>query len=262
MVLKQFSVRVLALLSVFGFVVAGMVVAVAAMPMADAPSPSSAASAAELATAAEAIVESFETTVASSQSFKNGQEELEHRAYVTAIIANAVPEAEGDAKWKANALAVRDAALALAKIKSQNPAQTKVKEIKGLLGGGTVGDTKPMKYLEITSLQHVMKEVNDRNRALTKNVRSNNFKRAQKEVTRDAQMLALLGAIARADTKSAQQAKKPQADFEKFADALVTHSKSLAEAAKKGDAGAATDAYKAVRQACADCHADFRPDIE
>ena len=261
MALKQFTVRVLGLLGVSVLLVAGMVTT-AAMPLADPPNPSGAAGAAELATAAEAIVESLETTVANPQSFKGGQEELERKAYVIALIANALPEAEGDANWKANALAVRDAALALAKIKVQGPAQNKLKEIKGLLGGGTAGDAKPMKYLEVASLQNVMKEVNDRNRTLMKNMKATNFKRAQKEVTRDAQLLALLGAIARADTKSAQQAKKPQADFEKFADALFTNSKSLADAAKKGDATAANDAYKAVKKACADCHADFRPDIE
>jgi cytochrome c556 len=251
------------LLGISVVIAAGVVVAAAAMPLADPPKPSSAASAAELAAAAEAIVESLEPTVANADSFKGGAEEVEHKGYVIALLANAVSEAEGDAKWKANALSVRDAAVALAKAKAQGAAQSKVKEIKGMFGGGSAGEAKSMKYLDITSLQHVMKEVNDRNRALTKNIKTaTKFKSSQDTVTRDAQMLAFLGAIARADTKAAQQAKKPQADYEKFADALVTNSKTLTEASKKGDANAVGDAFKAVRKACADCHADFRPDVE
>jgi hypothetical protein len=230
---------------------------------ADAPKPSAAATAAELAAAAEEIVKSLEPTVASPQAFKQGEEEVEHKAYVIALVANAVADAEGEARWKSAAVAVRDAALDLAKTKNQANAAKTVKAIQDLMnGGGAAASGKPMPFLQVASLTHVMKEVNERNRALTKNTRSTQFARKKDDVARDAQMLALLGAIARADTKSAEDAKKPQADFEKFADDLVHHSKTLASAAKKADASAVSESYKAVKKACADCHLIYRPDIE
>jgi cytochrome c556 len=243
---------------------AATVVAVSGMmlPAADAPMPSGAASAADLAAAAEEIVKGLEPTVASATSFKQDQEGVEHSAYVLALIANSIPEAEGDAKWKTGALAVRDAALELAKAKAQTAAAKAVKDIKSLTEGAgkASGDSKPMKPLEVCSLTHVMKEVNNRNRPMRKNLRA--LARNQETVRRDAQVWAVLAAAARTDTKSAQTAKKPQEPFVKYSDEFFTYAKSLADAAKKGDQNAANEALKSVSAACANCHKDYRPDIE
>jgi cytochrome c556 len=243
---------------------AAAVVAISGMmlPVADAPTPSAAASAADLAAAAEEIVKGLEPTVASATSFKQDQEGVEHNAYVLALIANSIPDAEGDAKWKASALAVRDAALELAKAKAQTAAAKAVKDIKSLTEGAgkAAGAGKAMKPLEVCSLTHVMKEVNNRNRPMRKNLRA--LARNQDTVRRDAQVWAVLAAAARNDTKSAQTAKKSQEPFEKLSDEFFTHSKSLADAAKKGDQNAANEALKAVSAACANCHKDYRPDLE
>jgi cytochrome c556 len=240
-------------------VLVGYVVVVSA---ADVLNPSGVASAAELAAAAEELAGSLDATVTSPTSFKQSEEEVQHKGFIIALIANTVAEAEGDAKWKSNALAVRDAALSLAKAKSQPNAEKAHKELKASFGGGSSGAGQVMKPLDVLSLDHVMVEVNNRNRTLTKNTRSTTFSRNKEAVARDAIMLALLAAAARQDTHSAQEAKKSQAEFEKFADQMINHAKELAAAAKKGDASAASTSYKAVKKACTECHAVFRPDIE
>src|SRR5438552_2084720 len=109
--------RLPAVSSLAVMIVAALMVSVLAATV-DTPKPSNAASAAELAAAAEDLVKALEPTVSNATSFKQGADEVEHKGYVIALIANAVAEAEGDAKWKANASAVRDAAMNLAKAKS------------------------------------------------------------------------------------------------------------------------------------------------
>ncbi len=238
-------------------VVAASALAVVGLGLAaaDAPKAGSAASAAELAAAAEEVIKAFDA--------KLGDEDAARKGSILALLANAVAEAEGEAKWKSNALAVRDAAIALSKgAKSQATVDKQVREIKGLIQGGKGAEGKPMKYLEIASLEHVMKEVNDISRPMTKNLRGTLFAKNKDQVARDAQVWAVLAAVACTDTKSAVTAKKPQADFEKYADEFFNSAKGLAAAAKKGDQSAASEAHKAVRKACADCHAVYRPDIE
>jgi cytochrome c556 len=237
---------------------AAVLASVVAAAVGDAAKPSAAAKAAELAVAAEDLAKSLEPTVTNATSFKSGADEVEHKGYVIALIANAVAESEGDAKWKANALTVRDAALTLAKAKSQPNADKAYKELQGLLGGGKGGEGKPMKYLDVATLEHVMKEVNERDKALNKNIKGTAFARNKDRVAQDASVWALLAAIARADTKTAEKMKKPQADFEKHADAFFAGAKSLAAAAAKGDQAGATEARKTTRATCTACHTDFR----
>ena len=237
---------------------AALTVSVVAAVVADPAKPSAAARAADLAEAAEHLAGSLEATVSNATSFKSGADDVEHKGYIIALLAQAVSESEGDAKWKGNALAVRDAAMSLAKAKSQPNADKTYKALKGLFGGGSGGEGKPMKYFDIATLEHVMKEVNERDKALNKNLKSTAFARNKENIARDANVWAVLAAVARADTKTSEKMKKPQADFEKQADAFFAGAKSLAAAAAKGDQAGATDARKAVKAACTACHTDFR----
>jgi cytochrome c556 len=241
---------------------AGLIVSAVGATVAETAKPAAAAKAADIAAAAEDLVKSLESTVSNATSFKAGDEDVARKGAIIAILANAVSEAEGDAKWKVSALVVRDAAMNLAKAKNQPAADKALKEIKSAIESGKGAEGKPMKYLDITTLETVMKEVNERNKVMTKNLRGANFNKSKDAIARDATVWSVLAGVARSDTKSAEKAKKPQADFEKFADDFFTHAKSLAAAAAKGDQTAGTEAGKAVRKACADCHAVYRPDIE
>jgi hypothetical protein len=241
---------------------AALVVTGVAAPLADTAKPGAAAKASDIAAAAEDLVKSLASTVSDAKAFEQGQEEVARKGAIIAVLANAVSEAEGEAKWKASALAVRDAAMNLAKAKGQAAADKAFNEVKKLLESDKPVEGKPMTYFEIASLEIVMKEVNERNKTMTKNLRGTNFTKNKEAIVRDATVWAVLAGIARSDTTSAESAKKPQAEFEKFADAFFTHSRALAAAAAKGDQAAGTEAGKGARKACADCHAVFRPDIE
>jgi cytochrome c556 len=237
---------------------AGLVVPVVVASVIEAAKPAAAAKAAELAAAAEELAKSLEPTVTNATSYKSGSDEVEHKGYIIALIANAVAESEGDATWKANALSVRDAALSLAKAKSQPNAEKAYKELQGLFGGGKGGEGKPMKYLDVASLEHVMKEVNERDKQLNRNIKGTAFARNKAKIAQDAQVWALLAAVAREDKSTSEKMKKPQADFEKHSDAFFAGAKSLAAAAAKGDQPAATEARKTTKAACTNCHSDFR----
>ncbi len=242
---------------------AGMALAVASA-LADPVKPSQVASAGDLVAVVEDVVKSLEPTVASPQSFDKNKEEVEHKGYVIALIANAVSEAQGEAQWKGNAAAVRDKGIELAKAKSQANAAKAVQGIKDSMSAAkpSGGSSGAKKYLDIAPLEQVMKEVNERNRAVTKNMRGTGFSRNKEAIARDAEMFALLGSIAREDKQAAEKAKKPQAEYEKYADELVAGSQQLAQAAKKADANGAKEAFNSVKKACSQCHAVFRPDIE
>ncbi len=255
---KNSLVRFPAVSSLVVMVGAALLVPVVAATVIDAAKPAAAAKAADLAVAAEELAKSLEPTVTNAGSFKSGADEVEHKGYIIALLANAVAESEGDAPWKANALAVRDAALTLAKAKSQPNADKAYKELQALFGGGKGGEGKPMKYLDVASLEHVMKEVNERDKQLNRNIKGTAFARSKAKVAQDANVWALLAAVARADTTTSEKMKKPQADFEKHSDAFFAGAKSLAAAAAKGDQAAATEARKTTKAACTNCHSDFR----
>lgn len=237
---------------------AAVLFSVVSAAVVDTVKPSQAAKATDLAAAAEDVTKSLEEAVADDDAFKKSQEDVEHKGYVIALLANAVSESEGDAKWKGRALAVRDAGVNLAKAKSVSDAQKALKEIQGLFGGGEAGDRKPMNYLDIATLEHVMKEVNDRDKLLNRNLKGTQFARNKENIVRDANVWALLAAIARADTKTAEQMKKPQADYDKHCDEFFKQAKNLAAAAGKGDQAKSTEARKAAKAACTNCHTDFR----
>lgn len=242
--------------------VAGMLVPAIAATITETAKPAAAAKAAQIAAAAEDLVKSLDSAVTDAAAFKQAEDDVARKGAIIALLANAVSEADGDAKWKASALGVRDAAMTLAKAKTQPAADKALKEVKGLIDSGKAAEGKPIKYLDITTLEIVMKEVNERNKNVTKNLRGTNFTKNKEAIARDATVWAVLAGVAHADTKSAERAKKPQGDFEKFADDFFTHAKSLAAAATSGDQSAGTEAGKAVRKACADCHGVYRPDIE
>jgi Cytochrome C' len=237
-----------------------LVVTGVAATIVDTAKPSGAAAAPDIAAAAEDVVKSID--VSDAAAFKKAADDLPRKGAVIALLATAVSESNGDVKWKPSALAVRDAAMNLAKAKGQPAADKALKEIKSLLDSDKPVDGQPMKYLDITTLEIVMKEVNERNKSMTKNLKGTNFAKNKEAIARDATVWAVLAGVARTDTKSAEKAKKPQADFEKFADEFFTQAKNLAEAAAKGDQATGTSVSKLVKKACADCHAVYRPDIE
>jgi hypothetical protein len=241
-------------------VVAGTALLISAVSAAviDPAKTSAAAKAADLASAAEDLLKTLETMVSDSTAYKQNEDDVVHRGYVIALIANAVAESEGDAKWKGGSLAVRDAALTLAKAKNHADASKAYKEVQALIGGGKGSEGKPMKYLDIASLEHVMKEVNERDKQLNRNLKGTAFARNKETVFRDANVWALLAAIARADTKTAEQMKKPQADYDKHCDDFFMGAKNLAAAAAKGDQAKAVEARKSAKAACTNCHSDFR----
>jgi cytochrome c556 len=229
---------------------------------ADLPKLAEVVAASDLAGAANDLLTSIEPKVADTTALKEAGDEVEHKAYVLALIANGIGRAQGDAAWKKNAGQVREVALKLAKTKSAPEASKLVAEMRSLMAGGGSGAADSEKpWADVSPLKHVMKEVQELRRPISKNTRGAGLKSKKDVVARDAALWAFLGYVARHDTGAAKQAKKSQADYEKFADEFIAGSRALSEAARKGDADAVKKAVSRASKACTDCHEVFRPDV-
>jgi cytochrome c556 len=117
-----------------------------------------------------------------------------------------------------------------------------------------------------TPLGKLMEKVNKHNTTIQKGVRSKqNFAKAQKDVEKSAKELVKLAKEAKDMKDAAKKAKdvaEPEKKWDEYMDAFIKSSEELGEVA--GKAGAkfedAKDAFTKVKNACADCHKDFRKD--
>jgi cytochrome c556 len=117
-----------------------------------------------------------------------------------------------------------------------------------------------------TPLGKVMEKVNKADAALRKNTRNNiAFTKGQKDVVKDAKELVKLAKEAKDMKDAAKKAKdveNPEKKWDEYMDSFIKTSEELEKVA--GKAGTkfqdAKDAYGKVKNACADCHKDFRKD--
>jgi len=118
---------------------------------------------------------------------------------------------------------------------------------------------------EDSPLHKLMEQVNAKNLAVTKGVRTAvAFKKAQKEVVDSAEELVKLSKQARDMGKDAVKKAKDVPDaaskWTTLMDVFTTTSENLAKVAGKSDATQvqAKDAHTAVKKACTECHNVFR----
>ncbi|MBI3463869.1 MAG: cytochrome c [Planctomycetes bacterium] len=216
----------------------------------------------DLAAAAGAVADELAPALASADTFEKAKD-LKRPAYALALLANAVAMADGSVQWKGSAGQVRDAALRLARTESYNDASSAFGEIKDLLAGGATkaSQGKPMTWVEIAPIKEFMVEVNVRNRALTKMVRTPaQFKQDAEKMRRNAAVLELFGSIT-AEHPKPKDGKGSDEEWQKWSAAMRDGAAALAKAAKAGDAPAAKTALNKMRASCSDCHAKFRPDV-
>lgn len=202
----------------------------------------------------------FEKDLASEDEFKKKDKLLAQNAYTFAILAHAVNDHDQKAKlpWGANALAVRDAAIAFAKAKDYAAAQAGHQQLKDLLLRGKAdGPAKDLKWNQLAPLKEVMLVVNRRNSfGLRRGLRSK-----QPEASRHATVIALLQRVARDDHHEV----KNSADIPTWVKSADTTAEAFAELAtmirerKNDEAG---KKFRTNQNLCNDCHKVFRPDVE
>jgi cytochrome c556 len=124
----------------------------------------------------------------------------------------------------------------------------------GLTTGATGGDDSP--------IHKIMEQVNTRNRAIGKRLRSPTALEAagRKSLAADAASLIRLGKQARTLTEPASERKKSQQDWTRAVDDLIRTSDDLAKVI--ADPGSsrpqATQSYQKLQKTCASCHTSFR----
>ena len=116
-------------------------------------------------------------------------------------------------------------------------------------------------------LGKVMEKVNKHNSTIKKGVRTKvAFKsKAQKDVETSAKELVKLAKEAKDMKEAAKKAKDvadPEKKWDEYMDEFIKTSEELGKVAAKNGAKFedAKDAYNKVKNACADCHKDFRKD--
>jgi cytochrome c556 len=136
-----------------------------------------------------------------------------------------------------------------------------------LLGIGVLAGPSFSKAADDESpLGKIMEKVNKNDSTIKKGVRTEvAFKKAQKDVEKGAKELVKLAKEAKDIKDAAKKAKDvadPEKKWDEYMDEFIKTSEELGKVA--GKAGAkfqdAKDAYNKVKNACADCHKDFRKD--
>lgn len=217
-------------------------------------------SAADLQTEVNELADRLVADTATAPSFKQNGEAVEHAAYVLAIWTNVAIDHDGTLPFKANAAAIRDKALAIAKTKTQSVAQSNAAEIKKLVHGeaGAAGDPgAALKWTDLCPLDQLMEEVNPRSNALRRAIRPATFNKLAKQASHDAAVLAALAHIAEHHTKKAEAEKKVD-EWKKYAANLRNASVELSKAAADKNANVAKAAHSKVVKACNECHQEFR----
>jgi tetrahydromethanopterin S-methyltransferase subunit F len=111
-------------------------------------------------------------------------------------------------------------------------------------------------------IQEIMEQVNTRNRAIGRALRSSSAleSASRKGLAADAASLVQLGKKARALTGPARDRQKPQAEWTRAADDLLRAAEELAKVI--ADPGSsrprATQSYQKLQKTCINCHSAFR----
>ncbi len=128
-----------------------------------------------------------------------------------------------------------------------------------------LGTAFAMAQDEDSPLHKLMEQVNAKNLAITKGVRTPvAFKKSQKVVTDSATDLAKLSKEARAFKEPSEQQKQPFDTWTQLMDDMTKASEELAKVAGEGDDVAtqakAKKAHAAIKKSCTACHNVFRVD--
>ncbi len=117
-------------------------------------------------------------------------------------------------------------------------------------------------------LEKIMEKVNKHNSTIQKAVRKREtFVKAQKDIVKRSKELITLAKDAKKIKDAVKKAKNvadPVKKWDTYMDDFIKTCENLEKVAGKSDATFqdATDAFKKVSDACADCHRDFRKDEE
>lgn len=119
----------------------------------------------------------------------------------------------------------------------------------------------PLLAADESPLAKIMEKVNAKNGAIRKNTRTAvAYKKASKDVVKDANELVKLAKDARAIKDSATKQKKPYEQWTKLMDDFIGSATKLAEVAdsEKSTQKDASDAFRKMGTTCTNCHNEFR----
>jgi hypothetical protein len=210
----------------------------------------------DLVTEADDKIAALEKALADNDSYLAAKKKAIPRdAGVLAVLAQAIAEYDGEAAQKANAPAVRDAAVELAKSSSLEAAKKALDKVKAARDGKGEAGKAEHAWVGLIDMDSLMAEVNVRNGKLRKAFRS---PPADLDApSRDATVLSVLAVAIGADTHEVK-AKADLPKWEGYAKEMQIEMAKSATGlrAKKVDDGKA--AFMAAAKSCNSCHTEIR----
>jgi len=183
---------------------------------------------------------------------------------VIAALAGIAIESKADVGWKANAPDVRDIGHQMAKsatgIGRDKYENTKVafEKLEAAFAGTVASDVKkpaPIRlFHETASRDGLMKRIHNAKDWMRVNIDTEAKLKSQSEVVvHEAMMIAALGKVVTTNGYSGSD----EADYQKFANTLITSAREAAVAARDQDFQKFTVSTKKMTTACDQCHANY-----
>jgi len=212
-------------------------------------------SVADLTAEIAAQVTAAEKLLADKSGFADSRKPIQQAGGVIACLSQAMAEHPEGKKSEIAVLAMRDAALDLARSKEHATSAAALKSVKESLAGKRTSDSKVSNdWKKLINLHRMMDEMKARNSQLRRVIRSPEDPATD---ARHAVTLAVLSLALQADTHEVKDATK----IPKWTGYATDFRKSMltvAGAIKKKDATAAKTAYLSATKSCTTCHAAFR----
>jgi len=183
---------------------------------------------------------------------------------VIAALAGIAIESKADVGWKANAPDIRDIGNQIAKsatgIGRDKYENTKVafEKLEAAFAGTVASDVKkpaPIRlFHETASRDGLMKRIHNAKDWMRVNIDTEAKLKSQSEVVvHEAMMIAALGKVVTTNGYSGSD----EADYQKFANTLITSAREAAVAAKDQDFQKFMVSTKKMTTACDQCHANY-----
>jgi hypothetical protein len=217
----------------------------------------------DLIAESNALIEDLDKALADEASYKRQKKAAVRDAYVLRVLAHAVSEHDkkNEAKWGANAAAVRDAAGAIAQAEEFADARTAMNQIKELVAGSADGgEAQAIEWNQLAPMEDLMPVVNRRNLLLRRDLRRGK-PRKREESVRHATLIALFARTVREDFSDVENSDD-SGQWTTFADDARDHFAKLATLLREEKDEDAKDFLKEANESCNNCHKKFRPDIE
>lgn len=211
---------------------------------------------ADLATEANAQIETLETLTESPASYKEKQDEIRRTASLLAVFGQAIAEHPEGKSQKLSPLALRDAAMILSASEDHQAPLDALKTLKAAANGeAPKAAPETVAWADLIDMPDMMHIINTRNAQLVKAARRS---RDPEGDSRHALTIAMLTIAMSAQAEDYLSKEEDIKAWKQYAAGFQAGMTDLAASIKTQDKANIQKHLAAATKACNDCHAQFR----